>query len=206
MIKESIGKRYVDDVMNFSFSRQEVKELAISAVALGFIFSIGYGLNPLMVLMITAIISLSFIPHELAHKYVAIKYGCFARYQMWKKGLMFALALAILTGGRFVFAAPGAVMIYTAFRDGHGVRQVSLTAKQNALISAAGPAMNIMIALLFLPVATGSDFFGTIVRINAFLALFNLLPFPPLDGSKIIWYNFLLWGVMVGLSFFLFSL
>ena len=196
----------LERIMNFSFSRQEVKELAISAVALGFIFSIGYGLNPLMVLMITAIISLSFIPHELAHKYVAIKYGCFARYQMWKNGLMFALVLAIATGGSFVFAAPGAVMIYTAFRDGHGVRQVSLTAKQNAFISAAGPAMNIMIALLFFPIAGQSVFFATIVHINSFLALFNLLPIPPLDGSKIIWYNFLLWGVMAGVSLFLLSI
>ena len=119
---------------------------------------------------------------------------------------MFALFLAIVTGGGFVFAAPGAVVIYTAFRDGHGVRQISLTAKQNAFISAAGPATNIMIALLFLPIATGNDFFGAIVRINGFLALFNLLPFPPLDGSKIIWYNFLLWGIMAGVSFFLFSL
>ena len=192
--------------MNFSFSRQEVKELAISAVALGFIFSIGYGLDPLRIAMITAIISVSFIPHELAHKYLAMKYGCFARYQMWKSGLIFALFLAIVTGGGFVFAAPGAVVIYTAFRDGHGVRQVSLTAKQNAFISAAGPAMNIMIALLFLPIAGQNVFFSTVVYINSFLALFNLLPFPPLDGSKIIWYNFLLWGVMAGVSLFLLSL
>ena len=192
--------------MNFSFSRQEVKELAISAVALGFIFSIGYGLDPLRIAMITAIISVSFIPHELAHKYLAMKYGCFARYQMWKSGLMFALFLAIITGGGFVFAAPGAVVIYTAFRDGHGVRQVELTAKQNAFISAAGPAMNIMIALLFLPIAGQNVFFSTVVYINSFLALFNLLPFPPLDGSKIIWYNFLLWGVMAGVSLFLLSL
>lgn len=192
--------------MNFSFSRQEVKELAISAVALGFIFSIGYGLDPLRIAMITAIISVSFIPHELAHKYLAMKYGCFARYQMWKSGLIFALFLAIVTGGGFVFAAPGAVVIYTAFRDGHGVRQVELTAKQNAFISAAGPAMNIMIALLFLPIAGQNVFFSTVVYINSFLALFNLLPFPPLDGSKIIWYNFLLWGVMAGVSLFLLSL
>ena len=192
--------------MKFSFSGQEVKELAISAAALGFIFSIGSHIQLAHTMMITAIISLSFIPHELAHKYVAMKYGCFARYQMWKSGLMFALVLAIVTGGKFVFAAPGAVMIYTAFRDGNGVRQVGLTAKQNAFISAAGPLTNIMIALLFLPIAGQNVFFSTVVYINSFLALFNLLPFPPLDGSKIIWYNFLMWGVMAGVSFSLLSL
>ena len=30
------------------------------------------------------------------------------------------------------------------------------------------------------------EFLGLIVYINIFLALFNLIPFPPLDGSKII--------------------
>ncbi len=189
--------------MNFSFSREEVKELAISAVALGIIFSIGRGMNIQMIVMITAIISLSFIPHELAHKFVAMKYGCFARYQMWKSGLMFALVLAIATGGSFVFAAPGAVMIYTAYRDAHGVQQIGLSAKQNALISAAGPLMNILIALLFLPLAGQNVFFSTIVWINSFLAVFNLLPFPPLDGSKIIWYNFLMWGAMIGVGGYL---
>lgn len=190
----------------FSFSQQEIKDLVISVLALGFIFSVGSGLNPLMILLITVIVSVSFVPHELAHKYVAIKYGCFARYQMWKNGLIFALFLAIITGGSFVFAAPGAVMIYMAYQDRYGMQQVNLTPKQNAVISAAGPVTNIIIALLFLPLAASSVFFSTVVYINSFLAFFNLLPIPPLDGSKIIWYNIILWGVLIGVSWFLRSL
>ncbi|MFH1127254.1 MAG: site-2 protease family protein [archaeon] len=193
-------------MMNFSFSREEIKDLVVSALALGFIFSVGYGLDPVMILMITAIVSVSFIPHELAHKYFAMKYGCFAKYQMWKNGLIFALVLAIVTKGGFVFAAPGAVMIYTAYHDRYGVRQVNLTPKQNAFISAAGPVTNILIALMFLPLAGTGEFFSMIVYVNSFLAFFNLLPIPPLDGSKIIWYNILLWGVLIGASWVLLSL
>jgi len=65
-----------------------------------------------------------------------------------------------------------------------------------AIIAFAGPLSNICIALLFgllirFGVATslGGDFlyiFSTIVFINLVLATFNLIPVPPLDGSKIL--------------------
>lgn len=64
-----------------------------------------------------------------------------------------------------------------------------------ALVAGAGPAVNIALAIFF---AFVIRFFGeslsiplldalaTIVFINMLLALFNLLPLPPLDGSKIL--------------------
>jgi len=61
-----------------------------------------------------------------------------------------------------------------------------------ALVAFAGPAVNILIALIFglairfslLP--SLSVVFATIVLINLILATFNLIPVPPLDGSKIL--------------------
>jgi len=64
-------------------------------------------------------------------------------------------------------------------------------------VAAAGPGANLLIALviglilrLFLPIISSYSmdlrfYLGFIVYVNIFLALFNLLPFPPLDGSKI---------------------
>lgn len=64
-----------------------------------------------------------------------------------------------------------------------------------ALVAAAGPAINIAIAVLFgivyrfgigiLPESI-LHLSAIIVPVNLFLALFNLIPIPPLDGSKII--------------------
>lgn len=63
------------------------------------------------------------------------------------------------------------------------------------LISIAGPASNILIALVFgLLIRFASDSFSPsfitisiyIVAINIVLAVFNLVPIPPLDGSKIL--------------------
>lgn len=70
-----------------------------------------------------------------------------------------------------------------------------------AIIAAAGPLTNITIACVFaiffriavsLPATPIfimlSLFFGAIIGINILLALFNLIPIPPLDGSKILFF------------------
>ena len=63
------------------------------------------------------------------------------------------------------------------------------------LVAGAGPATNILIALIFglLIRFFGGDLsaatlqaFAIITYVNMLLALFNLLPVPPLDGSKIV--------------------
>lgn len=201
------------------FSGEELKDIFVSIVALGFIFSLGSAsalaqaagiLRNQWIIgaaMMTFILGISFLPHELAHKFVAIRYNCYARYEMWKTGLFIALGLAIVTGGNFVFAAPGAVVIYTHYFSRRGVEQVSLSSKQNAYISAAGPLTNICIAILallfglFFPLGHfWQVMLAQIISINAFLAMFNLLPIPPLDGSKIIWWNILAWVALMGMS------
>lgn len=65
-----------------------------------------------------------------------------------------------------------------------------------AKVAAAGPAVNLAIALIFGTLIRFSDALGLgssfieissyIVYINILLAFFNMIPFPPLDGSKII--------------------
>ena len=66
----------------------------------------------------------------------------------------------------------------------------------DALVAASGPAVNILLALIFAALIHSSDVFGLpgpfvkiasyIVYLNILLAFFNLIPMPPLDGSKIL--------------------
>jgi Zn-dependent protease len=184
------------------FSRTEIIHIAISVVALTLAFSLALvggipgisGLNLPTMLFIIGVsfvaVSTGFLLHEIAHKRVAQGYDCYAEYRMYPMGLMFGLLSAALG---FLLALPGAVMI--AGR---------ITMKQNGLISLAGPSMNMLIAVVCMSLAFMFSneplllaLFGMVTYINALLAIFNLLPVPPLDGSKIFQWNFLAYvGVM----------
>lgn len=61
------------------------------------------------------------------------------------------------------------------------------------LVALAGPGSNLIVALLsgilynlFVQSVILAMFFLTLLSINVYLAIFNLLPVPPLDGSKIL--------------------
>ncbi|MBI5223034.1 M50 family metallopeptidase [Candidatus Micrarchaeota archaeon] len=144
-----------------------------------------------------------FILHEMGHKLLAIYYGSRARFIMWTQGIVFMFVTSLLG---FLFAAPGAVYIYNE----------NIKPKQNAAISLIGPGINLIIAVFFIflsiiaPISLHFSFLkhnlpGFGIRnglvfvwefgaaLNLMLALFNMIPATPLDGSKVFRYSKLIW-------------
>lgn len=191
---------------------KEFRDITISALAIAIAFGValGGGLDglgdPGYILRLIGIsliaVSTGFIFHELAHRMVAKKFGYVAEYTMWRTGLVLALFTSLMG---LVFAAPGAVVI----RPGNIVFTDQKTQTENmGLISLAGPATNILIAVIFL--AFDAVYPSLICYlgafINAWLAIFNLIPFGPLDGAKVFSWSKLYWGVAIGAAGLLYIL
>ena len=125
-------------------------------------------------------ISPAFVLHELAHKFAARNYGCWAEFRADSGGLRFGIILAAALG--IVFMAPGAVMVAG-----------NTTKSQFGKIALAGPVTNVALWLLGLIIVLfGLTEYGIIKTIiepwmwgNAILGTFNMIPWGPLDGKKI---------------------
>lgn len=188
----------------------EAKHLLVAWLTLGFCFSIRFIqmspypfpislLEGLGVSLLT--VGLGFILHELAHKFTAKRFGCWAEFRIWPRGLMMALLFAVISFGTVIFAAPGATYIRPGSSQGGFANNV-ITSKQNGIISLAGPLTNIGLAsFLFLPLAESGvgvlSLIGLVgFRVNLWLAAFNMIPFGGIDGKKVLSWSKSVWLII----------
>jgi hypothetical protein len=98
-----------------AFKRSELQQLLIAWLVLGFCFSASAlfipAAFPTMFALSLVTLGFGFVGHELAHRYVARLYGCLAEFRLWPLGLVMAVVFALVSGGRMIFAAPGAAYI-----------------------------------------------------------------------------------------------
>ena len=188
--------RRPDSKMSFSdYEKKEIRE-SIGFLTVAFALALSGGLDDVLsdynillrnLPMAFAAVLTGFLLHEIAHKWMAQQYGCWAEYRGNKNGLYFALAMSAFLG--VLLAAPGAVMVSGRITD-----------RQNGIIAAVGPISNIIIALIFLPIyilthtmegqiIIINELARFIVIINLILGGFNMIPIQPLDGSKVIVWN-----------------
>ena len=134
----------------------------------------------------------SFLLHEFGHKFTAQRAGLWSEYRMFPVGLVITLVSSFLG---FLFASPGAVYIRGNMDD-----------RTNGKVSIAGPIVNIILAAVGIAGCLAFNYSAMVVpmlllaNLNAFLAVFNLLPIPPLDGSKIFRWNIGIWIVTIAIA------
>jgi Zn-dependent protease len=155
-----------------------------------------FGIISLVILVYSAIL------HEVAHGLIAERLGDPTARLMGRITLnpknhidpvmsIFLPLILILSGSPIVFGAAKPVPV-----DPFNLKEGR---KDMAIVSLAGPATNFLIAIVaailmkfwnIVPIdGSIGSFIGwfllTVVRLNLLLGIFNLIPIPPLDGSKI---------------------
>ncbi|MBC8500431.1 MAG: metalloprotease [Nanoarchaeota archaeon] len=175
----------------FKTSKQEIHDLIEAWIFISLAFAILlsggrlFSLTIIKTFILAALtVGIGFLFHEMAHKIVAQRYGCFAEFRASIQMLVLALIMSFFG---FLIAAPGAVMI-----------SGRVSRAQNGKIAIAGPIVNLVLSLLFVPLfllATMLNI-GLLLElasygiwINAFLAFFNMLPFFVLDGKKVMMWS-----------------
>ena len=184
------------------FSRSEIKDFVISTVMLSLIFGIlifrgttGTGLAAFGEILLIAFITvgISFICHELAHKFTAIKFNCITEFRTDLKMLGVGLFMAIFLP--FILFSPGGVAITNVRSKRH-----------MGLIALAGPIVTLLFGLGFAAAffATGNPIAYYGFFINSWLAFFNMLPFGGFDGQKVLDWNRTVYFVFAGITLLLF--
>jgi len=167
-------------------------------------------IRELIIAAIPILIAITF--HEVAHGFIAYKLGDPTAKMMGRLTLnplahidpigtiLMPIMLFVLSNGTFIFGSAKPVPVnFSNLRNPR---------RDSAFVSAAGPVTNIIIALLsiFLLILTYKIFPDSLsltqihqkvilpvqnmlqysISFNIFIAAFNLLPVPPLDGGRIV--------------------
>jgi len=189
--------------MRLRTSETEIKHLLVAWLAISLAFTILFERTlarpqtfslTFLALASALTVGLGFVLHELAHKIVAQRYSSWSEFRAEPLMLLFAILTAF---AGFVFAAPGAVVIFNPY----------LTREQSGKIAVAGPLTNVALSFAFLALSLLAKFifpahsalpsgavnalvFASQIgeigsKINGWLALFNMIPFGFFDGRKV---------------------
>lgn len=176
-----------------NFSKIEIYDLLKAWFAISLAF--GILLSPTIFspefffyLLVSAVtVGIAFLFHEIGHKIVAQRFGCWAEFRA--NPMMLFLAIVMSFFG-FIFVAPGAVMI-----------QGYVTKSRNGKISLMGPLTNVILAFIFILIMFFTSgavnqvaYYGTLI--NAWIAIFNLIPIGNFDGGKILRWNKLIYAAL----------
>lgn len=146
--------------------------------------------------------AMSFLLHELSHKFTAQKNGLWAEFRMTTFG---AILTIFSIFSPFKIIAPGAVTI-------SGYANESVFGR----VAVAGPITNVLLGGLMAIISITMPFFSNIsvlksivvstASMNGFLAVFNLMPFGILDGRKVFVWNKRIWIIVFAMSVMLTTL
>lgn len=183
----------------FPFQKEEMRNIIATILVIGFMYGFNDGsetfeltkwtYNLIVSIAISAITMLVFV---IGQRLIGIYNGYRVEFQMWWPGLILALIITFISRGFVWIPIAGGMLIH--FHKGHrlGYFRYGLNMLSTGLTSAAGPMacilfatiikqINLLISPTTLPIVEKLFWFSLI------FALVNMLPIPPLAGSKLLY-------------------
>lgn len=153
-------------------------------------------LNTTMLLLVIGTILISLTVHEFMHAFMGYKLGDQTAYEQGRLSLNPLnhidplLTVALPIGTLILFGAPILAAKPVPF-DPYGLKFGEYGA---ALIAAAGPLSNFGLAVIgaillqmVSPLSFAAEALTIFVVLNVAIMIFNLIPIPPLDGSRVLY-------------------
>ncbi|MBW2967463.1 hypothetical protein KY362_03170 [Candidatus Woesearchaeota archaeon] len=188
-------KNYVSKMKTYEKPEaSEWRGLIITVVLLGFIFSfrdwgvetfdVAMGIQNLLISIV--IVAISYFFHQLAIRSFSIMRGYRVQFKMWFLGLIIGLVVIFVSNGYLFFLATGGV--YFTFLEIHRLGKLRYATHYRELgwsaMSGAIVCMLLAVISKSLFVSTGFAVFHKAMIINIWIALFDMIPIPPFNGSK----------------------
>jgi Zn-dependent protease len=188
--------------------KKEIQSILIVAFIAAFIFSfnewgienfnITLGIQNLILAFVFCLII--YTVHAFSQKFTANFYDHdveFTYISMKKKiaeirktitipiGPLLTLLITLISNGKFIFLILNSFNLKTNKTRRLGHKWVNIKEFEEAQIALAGPLSNILILILFKILTPLSGVFSRGMFIASTIAIFNMLPIPKVDGSRI---------------------
>ena len=183
----------------FWFSSVELRGFVLMIVVLGFVYSFdkwgvrsfdaSVGVNNFLwgILLWGGIVFV----HHATQRVVALHYGFLPEHSVWWYGLVWSVLLSLLSNGVIKWYAVCGMMIQMLPAHRLGRFRHGANVQTFANIAAYGPVANVCAAafvktlswIIPLPSVFVDEWFTQ----NLIFAVWNILPFPPLDGSRMLY-------------------
>ncbi len=193
-------KRY-----GFSLSKDEVKQILITAGIIAFVWSFNkwgdvtfnflMGVKNLALGFLFATIGLIF--NQIGQRTVAVHYGYDPIYEYGMIGLMISLVIVFASRGYLIFFLPGGLKLRHLAASRLGEFRYYTNDWEWAKAGFFGPFMNILLAAMLSPFKS-NPLVSQLMMINILFAIYSLLPLPGNLGLYLFYPHIYFWTFTLG--------
>lgn len=197
-----IAGNYLDKLKRyFWFTNIELRSFLVTVLVLGFvvsfdqwggaIFNLTEGFwNFARALIFVAI---ALFVHHGGQRLWGLFRGFRVEQRIWWYGILISLLGVIVSDGLFVFLGASSTLIHPLPKHRFGRFRYGPNLSEYAMVCLAGPVFNIFLAS-FVVVLSWMTLFpaelaASLFTFNLIFAAWNLLPIPPLDGSRVMYFS-----------------